>query len=147
MSKTSFLYHIIIRTKNNQKTLSIENAEELYKFIWGVIDRKNCKLYRINGVEDHIHMLVSIHPSIAVADFVREVKRSSSILLKTTKGYERFKSWSEGYGGFTYNIKDKEMIINYIKNQRDHHRKVSFKEEIEKILKEYGLDFDQIEWS
>ena len=113
MSKTSFLYHIIIRTKNNQKTLSIENAEELYKFIWGVIDRKNCKLYRINGVEDHIHMLVSIHPSIAVADFVREVKRSSSILLKTTKGYERFKSWSEGYGGFTYNIKDKEMIINY----------------------------------
>ena len=147
MSKTSFLYHIIIRTKKNKKTLSVENSEELYKFIWGVIDRKRCKLYRINGVEDHIHLLVSIHPTIAVADFIRDIKRSSSIMLKTATGYEKFKSWSEGYGGFTYQYRDKDMLINYIKNQREHHRKISFREEVEKLLKEFGIDFDETEWS
>lgn len=97
-------------------------------------------------MEDHIHMLVSIHPTIALADFVRDVKRSSSIMLKMTKGYETFDRWSRGYASFTYSFKDKEMIYNYIKNQREHHKTVSFKDEIESIYKDLGLEFDQSFW-
>ncbi len=147
MSHTSLLYHIVIRTKNNKNTLSLENSEELYKFIWGIIENKKCKLFRINGVENHFHLLVSIHPSIAVADFVRDIKRSSSMMLKMAKGYEKFKSWSEGYGSFTIHHSEKENIIKYIKNQREHHNKITFKEEIKKILNEFGLDFDENHWN
>ena len=85
MSYNNLFYHIIIRTKKNQKTLSLTHSDELYKYIWGIINRKDCFLFRINGIEDHILMLVSIHPTIAVADFVRDIKRSSSIMLKNGK--------------------------------------------------------------
>lgn len=68
-------------------------------------------------------------------------------MLKTAKGYDKFRNWSESYGGFSYNYREKDIIINYIKNQREHHRKISFREEVENLLKEYGLDFDQSDWS
>lgn len=71
----------------------MDHSEELYKYIWGIINRKNCFLYRINGIEDHINMLVSIHPSIAVADFIRDLKRSTSVMLKMENGFEKFKGW------------------------------------------------------
>ena len=93
MSYNNLFYHIIFRTKKNQKTLSLTHSDELFKYIWGIINRKDCFLFRINGIEDHIHMLVSIHPTIAVADFVRDIKRSSSIMLKLEKGFEKFKGW------------------------------------------------------
>lgn len=146
MSYNNLFYHIIFRTKKNQKTLSLTHSDELYKYIWGIINRKDCFLFRINGIEDHIHMLVSIHPTIAVADFVRDIKRSSSIMLKMEKGFEKFKGWGGGYCSLSYSINEKEKIYNYSKNQREHHKTVSFKEELEAIVKEAKFDFDQRFW-
>ncbi len=70
MSYTRLLYHIVIRTKANQPTLSIAHSDHLYRYIWGIIKNKNCYLYRINGTEDHIHILVSVHPTLALSDFI-----------------------------------------------------------------------------
>ncbi len=146
MSYTQLLYHIVLRTKKSQKTLSLDHSEALYKYIWGIINRKDCLLYRINGMEDHIHLLVSIHPTIAVADFVRDLKRSTSMMLKMEKGFEKFKGWGSGYCSLSYSMRDKEMISNYIKNQREHHQKISFQKEFENFVKEAGLDFDPRFW-
>ena len=146
MSYTQLLYHIVLRTKKSQKTLSLEHSEALYKYIWGIINRKDCILYRINGMEDHIHLLVSIHPTIAVADFVRDLKRSTSMMLKMEKGFENFKGWGSGYCSLSYSMRDKEMISNYIKNQRVHHQKIWFQKEFETIVKDAGLDFDPRFW-
>lgn len=146
MIHSNFLCHIIIKTKKNQKTLSLEHSDELYKFIWGVLNRNECILHRINGIEDHIHLLVSVNPELAISDLVRDIKRSSSIMLKMEKGFEKFKGWDRIYCAFTISIEEKEMLSNFIKNQREHHKTVSFKEEFEAIVKEAGFDFDPQSW-
>jgi putative transposase len=147
MSYTQLLYHLVIRTKASQPTLSLEHSDDLYRYIWGIIKNKNSKLYRINGVEDHVHILLSLHPTIAVADFIRDMKAESSKMLKRTPGFENFTAWSEGYAALTYCLKDKDMIINYIKNQREHHKTVSFKDEYVAFLEEMGLTLDERDWN
>jgi len=146
MSYTNLLYHVVIRTKYSEPTLSLEHSDELYRYISGFIRNKNSFLYRINGVEDHVHILFSLHPSIALADFMRDLKAESSKMLKRTKGFENFKAWGEGYAALTYSTRDKDMIINYIKNQREHHKKASFKQEYVTFLKEIGFELDERDW-
>jgi REP element-mobilizing transposase RayT len=111
-----------------------------------MIKNKNGLLYRINGMEDHLHIFTSIHPAIAVSDFMRELKAETSKMMKRTRGFENFTAWSEGYAALTYGLKDKEMIISYIKNQREHHKTVSFREEYDKFIREMGYTPDERDW-
>ena len=147
MSYVQLLYHIIIRTKAGQPVLSLEHSDELYRYIWGVIKNKNSVLYRINGMEDHVHIFLSLHPTIALSDFMREMKAETSKMLKRTAGFEKFAAWSEGYAALSYHLKDKEMIINYIKNQREHHKTISFRDEYVAFLNEMKLSLDERDWN
>jgi len=142
-SYRQILYHIVFRTKNSKKTLSLSNNDELYKYIWGFIKNKNCFLYRINGMEDHIHILSDLHPTIALADFVRDIKTSTSIWLKNNDKFLDFDGWAEGYAALTYAHRDKDTIINYILNQQDHHKKISFEDEYRMLLEEHGIIIDE----
>ena len=137
------LYHIVFRTKDSLKTLNLKNSEELYKYIWGIVKGKNCVLYRINGMEDHIHILSDLHPSIALADYVRDIKTASSIWIKTSGKFQNFNGWADGYAAFTYAYRDKETITNYIKNQREHHLTISFEEELRKLLIEHEIEINE----
>ena len=147
MSYVRLLYHVIIRTKASQPVLSIEHSDELYRYIWGIIKNKSSMLYRVNGIEDHVHILFSLHPTIAFSDFMREMKAETSKMLKRTAGFEKFIAWSEGYAALSYSLKDKEVIINYIKNQREHHKTISFRDEYVAFLKEMNLELDERDWS
>jgi REP element-mobilizing transposase RayT len=147
MSYTRLLYHIIFRTKANQTVLSLEYSKELYRYIWGIIKNKKCVLYRVNGTEDHVHLLMSLHPSIALSDFVRDLKAETSKMLKQTSGFEQFTAWSEGYAALTYSMKEKETIVQYIKLQREHHKTESFREEFIRLLHEAGLELDERDWN
>ena len=147
MSYVKLLYHIVIRTKASQPVLSLEHSDDLYRYIWGIIKNKNSVLYRINGTEDHIHILLSLHPTHALSDFMRDIKAESSKMLKRTVGFERFSAWGEGYAALTYSLKDKDMIINYIKKQREHHKKQTFRDEYVTFLKEMGLALDVRDWN
>ena len=147
MSYTQLMYHAVIRTKESGQTLSIEHSDDLYRYIWGVIRNKNSVLYRVNGMEDHVHILFSLHPTIALSDFMRDLKVETSKMLKRTVGFERFTAWGEGYAALTYSLKDKDMVVNYIKNQREHHKILSFKEEYIMFLKDMGLELDERDWS
>lgn len=142
-SYRQILYHIVFRTKNSAEILPIEQCNELYKYIWGIIRNKNCMLYRINGMEEHIHILTDLHPSISLADFVRDIKTASSQWLKGHPAFPCFKGWADGYAALTYAWRDKDMIIEYIKNQQEHHKKYSFVDEYRKLLKEHGIKIDE----
>lgn len=142
MSSYKQILYIVFRTKNSKKTLSLEASEDLYRYIWGIIKAKKCFLYRINGMENHIHFLSDLNPSIALADFMRDIKTASSIWLKNHKDFS-FDGWSDGYAAFTYAYQDKNTIINYIKNQREHHKMVTFENELEQLLTEHGVSFDR----
>ena len=104
---TQILYHIVFSTKNRERTFSADRRPELYKYIWGVIQNKNSHLYRINGVEDHVHILSSLHPSLALSDFVKDIKVSSSSWIKNHQVFPQFTHWQDGYGAFTLSIRKK----------------------------------------
>jgi len=142
-SYRQILYHIVFRTKNSGKTLNQEHTKELFAYLMGIIKNKKCFLYRINGMEDHIHIMCDLHPTLALADFVRDMKTSSSIWLKQSGRFAEFEGWSDGYAAFTYAWRDKEMIVNYIKNQQEHHKGVSFEDELRTLLKEHGVEVDE----
>ncbi len=140
---TQILYQIVFSTKYREPILIKPNREALFKYIWGVIKNKNCHLYRINGVEDHIHILTHLHPAVSLASLVKDIKVSSSLYIKEHQLFNGFTNWQSGYGAFTYSIKEKNRVINYIKNQEEHHRKKTFREEYIDLLKEHGVDFDE----
>jgi REP-associated tyrosine transposase len=142
-SYRQILYHIIFRTKNSTKSLPQIHSSELYSYITGIIKNKNCTLYQINGVEDHIHILSDLHPSLALADLIRDLKASSSLWLKQNGKFQDFSGWADGYAALTYTYRDKERIINYIKKQQEHHKKVNFEEEYRALLVEHGVSIDE----
>ena len=142
-SYRQILYHLIFRTKDSRKTLAQDHSRELYAYILGFIKNNNGFLYRINGIEDHLHILCDLHPSIALANYMRDLKTSSSMWLKQSGQFPEFEGWADGYAALTYSWKDKDMIVNYIKNQQGHHKKESFEEELRRLLKEHGIEFDE----
>jgi putative transposase len=143
MSYRQIFYQIVFGTKNRQATIEETNCEELYKYIWGIINKKKCKLYRINGVEDHIHIFSDIHPTVELADYIKDIKVASSLWMKESKKFPKFKGWQDSYGAFTYSIREKDMIINYIKNQKEHHKVEVFYDEYKRLLIENGIEFDE----
>jgi putative transposase len=142
-SYRQIICQIIFGTKKHLLTIDEEHCEELYKYIWGIIKNKNSRLYRINGVENHIHILCDLHPSIALADYVKDIKVASSIWLKESGKFPKFESWQEGYAAFTYSFKEKDILIEYIKNQKQHHKRESFRDEYVRLLRENGVEFDE----
>jgi len=142
-SYRQIFYHIVFRTKNSKQSISQEHKKELYKYIWGIIKNKNCVLYQINGTKDHIHILSDLHPGVSLADFVKDIKVASSIWMKASGLFPHFTGWAEGYGAFTYAYRNKNIIVNYIKNQEKHHQNINFREEFIKLLRASGVDFDE----
>jgi putative transposase len=142
-SYRQILYHIIFRTKEGRRTLNPMYSRELYAYICGIIRNKNCHVYRINGVENHLHILCDLHPSIALADFVREIKTSTSVWMKQSGRFPKFRCWSLGYSAFTCGWRDKERVIRYIKNQQEHHLRRSHEEELRRLLKEHAVSIDE----
>ena len=142
-SYRQILYHIVFRTKSGKKTLTQEHIKELYAYMLGTIKNKNCFLYRINGMEDHIHILSDLHPSIALADYMRDIKTASSLWLKQHEKFPAFEGWADGYAALTYAWRDKDLIVNYIKNQQEHHKKETFEEEYRKFLEAHGITIDE----
>jgi putative transposase len=137
------LYHIVFRTKSSLPTIKQDHVDQLYTYITGIIKHKNSHLYRINGIENHLHILKDIHPSIALMDFMREVKVSTSLWMKSSGLFPAFKGWAVGYGSFTCWYKDKERLIEYIKHQPEHHRKLTFEDEYRILLLEHGITPDE----
>ena len=140
---TQILYQIVFSTKYRERTLTENNRDKMFKYIWGLLKNKKCHLYRINGVEDHLHIVTHLHPTVALSSLVKDIKVSSSLYIKEQNLFENFTSWQEGYGAFTYSIKEKDRLIEYVKNQKAHHRNKTFKEEYIELLNEHEIEFDE----
>lgn len=143
MSYTQLYYHVIFRTKGSASSIVVEFEKELYAYIMGYVNNKKSKLLRIGGTPDHVHMFISVHPSIAISDFMRDLKESSSKWLQQNPHFVNFKGWGVSYAAFSYSNADKETVINYIRNQKEHHKKVSFAEELRALLIEHDVEIDE----
>jgi putative transposase len=140
---TQLDYHIVFATKPRARVLEEAGRDELYRYIWTVAKSKGGHLYRIGGVEDHVHMLVGLGPAKCVADFVKDIKVSSNFWLKEKGLFKGFEGWQDGYGAFTCSADARGDVIEYIKGQAEHHRQRSFDEEFRTMLVRAGVEFDE----
>lgn len=139
MSYTCLLYHIVFRTKYSIPAIPFDHAEKLYAYIWGIVKNKKSILYRIGGMPDHIHMLIDLHPSIALSDFMHDTKLAISRFMNQNKNlFPDFQGWGDRYAAFSYGQDKKETIIRYIMNQQEHHKTVSFADEFRAFIESNG---------
>jgi REP element-mobilizing transposase RayT len=120
-----------------------EFKEDLHKYITGIITNQGQKLISINGMPNHLHILIGLRPSMALADLVRDIKADSSTYISKNRWVRGKFSWQEGYGAFSYGHSQLDTIIRYIQNQEKHHRRRSFKEEYLAWLKKYEIPFEE----
>lgn len=115
-------YHLVWATKERQPLIKLDREAELYRYIVAKADDIGCIIHAIGGVEDHIHVVVSIPPTLAIADFVKRIKGSSAHHLNQFLSASGHKfGWQEGYGVFSMGSKQLEQAIEYVKNQKVHH--------------------------
>lgn len=117
--------------------------DELYKYITGIIQKQKHKLVIINGVNDHIHILLGYRPHQSLSDLLQDIKGSSSKWINENKLTKIKFAWQEGYGAFSYSHSHLSKVISYIKNQEQHHKKITFMNEYRSFLKSYEVEFDE----
>lgn len=120
-----------------------EFKEELYKYVTGIVRNNGQKLIAINGMSDHVHILIGLKPAMALADLVRDVKADSAGFINRKKWVRGRFNWQEGYGAFSYGHSQLDRIIRYIQNQEQHHRRRTFKDEYLTWLKKFEVPFDE----
>jgi REP element-mobilizing transposase RayT len=109
----------------------------------GIVTQRDQKLMAINGMPDHIHILVSMNPAIALSDLVRDVKAGSSWFVNQHNWVRGKFNWQEGFGGFSYSKSHVDRVVKYIHNQEAHHKKKSFRDEYLGLLKAFEIDYDE----
>jgi len=117
--------------------------EELHRYLGGILANLECQPIIIGGVEDHIHLLSSLSRTCEAAEMVKEVKRGSSLWIKTRSSELRDFAWQNGYGVFSIGFSQIESLREYIAGQEGHHRKVSFQDEYRLLLKRYEIEFNE----
>ncbi|MGO8786772.1 MAG: IS200/IS605 family transposase [Terriglobia bacterium] len=140
---TQICYHIVFSTKERQPTLKADRRQDLFRYIWGILKNRESHLYRINGSDDHVHLLTSLHPTVNLANLVKDIKTGSSLWIKEEAVFPMFSHWQDGYAAFTHSKGEIGGLIEYIKGQEEHHRRTTFAEEYRKLLEEAGIEFDE----
>ena len=135
--------HIIFSTKHRKNLINNQIESDLYNYIGGICKDLECNPVQVGGHKNHIHILCLLSRKIAQMTLVQQVKQGSSKWIKTIDAeYANF-YWQDGYGIFSVSPKRVDNVIEYIKNQHNHHQKMSFKDEYRKFLIEYGIEFDE----
>jgi len=142
-SLSQLYVHITFHVKNNKIRIRSQDDLELYAYMGALLKDNQSNPIIINGVEDHVHILCMMSKNIALAKLVEEIKRHSSRWIKTKDSSYKDFSWQGGYGGFSVSPSLLERTRKYISNQKEHHKKVTFKEEYLMFLKEYNIEYNE----
>ena len=143
-SLAKILIHAVFCAKDRRPFLRDKFLrEELHRYLGGILNHINCQPLIVGGVDDHVHILATLSRTITAADMVKEVKRGSSVWLKTKSTNLTDFAWQNGYGIFSVSFSQVEAVRNYIEGQEAHHRKVSFQDEFREFLRRYEIEFDE----
>lgn len=146
---TQIYIQIIFAVQNRNSLIHASWEDRLYQYITGIVQNKEQKMLSINGMPNHIHFLVGMKPTCCLSDLVREIKKSSTNFIKE-EGFTKFKfNWQEGFGAFSYSHSQLDNVISYIINQKEHHKKMTFREEYIGFLKNFHVEFNEqylFEW-
>lgn len=134
---------IVFAVKGRQNLISKQWKDDLHKYIAGIIKGKKQKPIIVNGMPDHIHAFIGLRPSMTIADLVRDIKNNSTNFINNHTWVKGKFSWQEGYGAFSYSHSHIGSVYNYIKNQEQHHKKRTFKEEYLELLKKFEIEYNE----
>ena len=140
---TQIHIHVVFAVKYRNGLIHNDWKDELYKYITGIIQNNNHKLLCINGMPDHIHLLIGIRPTQAISDLIKSVKQSSSKWINDRKYIKGKFEWQEGFGAFSYSKSQIKKVAEYIENQEGHHQKKTFLEEYEEILEKFEVEYNK----
>ena len=140
---TNLLTHIIFSTKDRAPFIDAELKPELHAYLGGMFREIKGKAYSINGTADHVHLLVSLPPTISLSDAMKMVKANSSRWFSDKWTARKSFGWQIGYGAFSVSKSNVPAVIKYIESQEEHHRKISFKEEFIGFLQKHGIEYDE----
>jgi putative transposase len=142
-SLSRVLVHLIFSTKNREPVLVPEIRTELQAYLAGVLREEQCPALQVGGVADHVHLLFGLSRTVTVAQVVEQVKTSSSKWIKPKGAAFTEFHWQAGYGAFSVSQSNAGAVARYIRNQEEHHRKVTFQEEYRRFLKRYQVGYDE----
>jgi putative transposase len=140
---------IVFAVKNRDALIHETWEERLYQYITAIVQNKEQKMLAINGMPDHIHFFIGMKPSCCLSDLVREIKKSSTEFITENKLCHFKFNWQEGYGAFSYSHSQLDDVIAYIRNQKEHHKTKTFKEEYTSFLKNFNVEYEDkflFEW-
>ena len=146
---TQIYLHIVFSVKGRQNLIQKSWKDELHKYVCGIINGKDQKTSAIGGMGDHIHLLVSIKPNITVSDLLRDIKANSSKWINEKRFVTGKFQWHEGFGAFSCAQSHLSILIAYINNQEQHHKKKLFKDEYQELLNEFEISYNEkylFEW-
>lgn len=139
---TQLHIHFVFAVKYRAAVIQPVWEERLHKYITGIVQNNNHKLLAINSAFDHLHLFTGLNPAQSISDLMRLVKGDSSEFINKHKLTTRRFSWQEGYGAFSNSHSQIQGVVNYIMNQKEHHRRKTFREEYESMLSDYGVDYN-----
>lgn len=139
---TSLNYHLIFATKNREPRLAGDSRQALHAYIGGTIRGLGGRPMAVDGVADHVHILVSLSASHRLSDFMRELKKTTSVWFQE-RARQRDFHWQDGYAAFTVSASAIQSVIAYVEGQEEHHRAKTFREELELFLKKSGIEFEE----
>jgi len=140
---------VVFAVKGRQNLIQPLWEENLYKYISGIVRKKEQKMLAINGMPDHIHFLFGMKPACCLSDLVREIKKSSNEFISENRFLRSKFQWQEGYGAFSYSHSNLDSVIKYVMNQKEHHKNKTFREEYMMLLNDFEIDFKEeylFEW-
>jgi putative transposase len=140
---TQLYVQLVFAVKNRDAVLHKNIRNRVFEYMSGIITEMKHKSIIVNGVSNHVHILIGLNPSKSISDTIHDIKRSSSLLINNEKLCMGKFAWQEGYGGFTYSRSQLDDIYNYILNQESHHKKITFREEYIQFLKKFEIEYDE----
>ena len=142
MSYVSSYFHCVFSTKDRRPLITPQLRERLWPFMGGIARQNDLKAIEIGGVEDHVHVLLSLHASMPISKAMQLIKGGSSKWVHETFPEQRLFGWQEKYGAFSVSVSQLDAVIEYIKGQPEHHRKATFQEEFLALLKRHRIAYD-----
>ena len=134
---------LIFAVKHRNALIDSMWEERLYQYITGIVQNKEQKMIAINGVTNHIHLFIGMRPNCCLSNLVREIKKSSNDFVNINQFTRGKFDWQEGFGAFSYGHSQIAAVANYVINQKEHHKKRTFKEEYLQFLTKYKIDHDE----
>jgi REP element-mobilizing transposase RayT len=143
MSYVSSYFHCVFSTKGRCRFITPKLRERLWPFLGGIARQNKMKAIEIGGIEDHVHLLLSLPPTLSIAKALQLIKGGSSKWVHETFPDQRLFAWQEKYGAFGVSVSQLDNVIKYIKRQEEHHRKTTFQEEFLALLKKHRIPYDE----